>query len=105
MQNHPCYQKLEQVALDGNYTIEQVRALNFTQASALLGERPASFAFLENVKKGIIKALQDREDEVNLQQIETKIATWLDGNFPDWKAERGREGDKPFVIIWMEGKP
>lgn len=105
MQNHPSYQKLEQVALDGNYTVEQVRALSFAQATALLGERPASFTFLENIKRGIITALQDREDEVNLQQIKLKITSLLDADFPDWKAEHGREGRKPFVTIWMEGKP
>ena len=105
MQNHPSYQKLEQAAIDGNYTVEQVRALSFTQATALLGERPASFTFLENIKVGIITALQDREDEVNLQQIKLKITSWLDANFPDWKTERGKEGGKPFVTIWMKGKP
>ena len=105
MQNHPCYQKLEQTLLDGNYTAEQVRALNFTQVTALLGERPSSVTFLENMKKVIIMTLQDREDEFNLQQIKLKVANWLDDNFPDWEAERGREGGKPFVTIWMEGKP
>lgn len=91
--------------LDGNYTVEQVRALSFIQATALLGERPASVTFLENMRKGIIMALQDREDEFNLQEIKQKVASWIDDNFPDWEAERGREGGKPFVTIWMEGKP
>ena len=82
-----------------------MRALSFTQATALLGERPASFTFLENIKGGIITSLQGREDEVNLQQIKLKITNLLDVNFPDWKAEHGREGGKLFVTIWMEGKP
>ena len=105
MQNHPCYQKLEQAGLDGNYTTEQVQALSFTQATALLGERPASFTFLENMKKGIIMVLQNQEDDFNLQQIKLEVASWLDSNFPVWEAERGRESGKPFVTIWMEGKP
>jgi hypothetical protein len=105
MKNHPCYQKLEQEALDGNYTTEQVRALSFAQVTALLGERPASFTFLENMKKGIIMVLQNQDDEFNLQQIKLEVASWFDSNFPDWEAERGREGGKPFVTIWMEGKP
>lgn len=91
--------------LDRNYAAEQVRALSFTQVTALLGERPSSFTFLDNMKKGIIMALQDQEDEFNLQQIKLKVASWLDSNFPDWEAERGREGGKPFVTIWMKGKP
>jgi hypothetical protein len=105
MRNHPSYQKLEQTALDGNYTAEQVRALSFTQATALLEERPASFTFLENMKKGIVVALQNRADEFNLQQIKLMVTSWLDSNFPDWEAECDREGGKPFVTIWMEGKP
>ncbi len=105
MQNHPCYQKLEQALLEGNYTAEQVRALSFTQATALLGERPASFTFFENMKKGIIMTLQNQEDEFNLQQFKLKVAGWLDSNFPSWDAERGREGGKLFVTIWMKGKP
>ena len=105
MQNHQCYQKLEQTLLDGNYAAEQVQALSFAQVTTLLGERPASVTFLENMKKAIIMTLQNREDEFNLKEIKLKIASWLDDNFPDWEAERGREGGKPFVTIWMEGKP
>lgn len=31
--------------------------------------------------------------------------TWLDVNFANWEAERGRIDNKPFIIIWLKGKP
>ncbi len=105
MRNHPLYQKLEQTALDGNYTIEQVQDLDIDQASGLLGTRVFSLTFLNNMKRNIITVLHNRDDELNLQQLKQKAKTWLDENSPSWEAERGREGDKPFVTIWLQGKP
>jgi len=105
MRNHPLYQKLKQIALDGNYTIEQVQFLGFAQATTLLGERPASTTFLENMKQDIIMELWDRDDEANLQQVRQKIKTWLDADFPNWAAERDREGGKPCIKLWLKGKP
>ncbi len=105
MKNHPKYVALKQIALDGNYTVEQIRALTFNQATTLLGEKPPSITFLENAKRGIVMALGDRDDKANLQQLKSKVKTFLDNNFPDWEAERGREGEKPYVKIWLKGKP
>lgn len=105
MKNHPLYKKLKQIALDGNYTIEQVQNAGFNQIAELLETRNFSLAFLNNMKRGIIMTLQNRDDEQNLQQLKQTAKSWLDTNFPDWEAERGREGDKPFVKIWLKGKP
>lgn len=104
MRNHPLYQKFKQTALDGNYTIEQVQSLDFNQATQLLGTRTFTLTFLNNMKRGIVMVLQNRDDELDLQQLKQKAETWLDTHFPDWEAERGREGDKPFVTIWFQGK-
>lgn len=105
MKNHPLYKKLKQIALDGNYTIEQIQNAGFNQIAELLETRNFSLAFLNNMKRGIIMTLQNRDDEQNLQQLKQTAKSWLDTNFPDWEAERGREGDKPFVKIWLKGKP
>ena len=105
MKNHPLYKKLKQLALDGNYTIEQVQLLDFNKAVNLLGERTFTGTFLSNMKRGVIDALQDRGDNRNVQSLKQVTKNWLDVNFPDWKAERGRQGDKPYVTIWLEGKP
>ncbi len=105
MKNHPLYKKLKQIALDGNCTIEQVENAGFNQVAELLGTRNFSLAFLNNMKWGIVMALQNRDDEQNMQQLKQTAKSWLDANFPDWQAERGRESDKPFVKVWLEGKP
>lgn len=105
MKNHPKYVQLKQIALDNNYTVEQVRELTFNQAAGLLGERGFTSTFLENAKRGIIMAMQDRDDKANLQQLKSKVKTFLDAKFPQWEAERDRDGDKPYVKIYLEGKP
>lgn len=105
MKNQPLYKKLKQIALDGNYTIEQVENAGFNQVAELLETRNFSLAFLNNMKRGIVMTLQNRDDEEAMQGLKQQAKNWLDTNFPDWQAERGREGDKPFVKIWLKGKP
>jgi len=105
MKNHLLYKKLKQIALDGNYTIEQVQNASFNQVAAILGTRDFTLTFLNNMKRGIIDTLRNRDDEDNMQALRIVAMAWLNANFPNWKAERGRESDKPFVKIWLEGKP
>ncbi len=105
MRNHPLYQKLKKIALDGNYTIEQVQSLSFTQVTTLLGERPGSTTFLENMIQCIIVVLQNRDDERDLQALQDQVRIYLDTNFPGWVAERDGEGGKPCIKLWLKGKP
>jgi hypothetical protein len=105
MKNHPLYQQLKQIVLDGDYTVDQACALNINQAAELLGSHSFSLAFLNNMKRGIVMELQGRDDEIDLQQLKEAAKNWLDVNFPDWEAEHGREGEKPYVTIWLKGKP
>ncbi len=105
MKNHPLYQKLKLIALDENYTIEQVQSLSFTEVTTLLGERPGSNTFLENMKKSIIAALQRRDDDLDLQALQDQFKIYLDTNFPGWVAECDREGGKPCIKLWLKGKP
>jgi len=106
MRNHPLYKKLKQIALDENYTIEQVENATMGQVAQLLGpDVRLSQVFLLNMKRGIIMALQNRDDENDMQQLKQTAKNFLDANFPDWEAERSREGDKPCVTIWLKGKP
>lgn len=104
MENHPLYKKLSQTALDNNYTVDQVDSLNFNQAAQLLGSRNFTLTFLNNMKRGTVMALRDRDDKNDLQALKETAKNWLDTNFPGWEAERGRENDKPYVIIWLKGK-
>jgi len=105
MRNHPLYKKLKQIVLDSNYTIKQVRDATYNQIAGLFGERGFGNAFLTNMKRLLITEMQGVQDEENMQQLKQTAKSWLDANFPDWVAERGREDDKPFITIWLKGKP
>lgn len=106
MRNHPLYKKLKRIVLDGDYTIDQVEKATMGQVAKLLGpEVRFSQAFFQNMKRGIIMTLRNRDDENDMQQLKQTAKTWLDANFPDWTAERGRDGDKTYVTIWLRGKP
>jgi len=105
VKNHPLYKKLKQIALDGHYTIEQVRSASISQVTTLLETSHFSSGFLYNMKRLLISELQDRQDERDTHELRQVAMTWLNANFPDWQAERGREGDKPYVTIWLKGKP
>lgn len=105
MRNHPLYQKLKKIALDENYTIEQVQSLSFNQVTTLLDERPGSATFLENMKQCIIGVLQNRDDERDLQALRDQVKMSLDMSFPGWVAECDRESGKPCIKLWLKGKP
>jgi len=105
MKNHPLYKRLKQIVLDGDYTIEQVKNMRWGQAAELLDCQDFSKAFLNNMKRGIVDALRNRDDKATLEQLKEDIKAYLDANDPHWEAERGREGGKPYVKIWLEGKP
>lgn len=105
MRNHPLYQELKLIAFNENYTIEQVQSLSFAQVTTLLGERPGTSTFLENMKQGIILVLQNRDDERDLQALQDQVKIYLDTNFPGWVAESDREGSKPCIKLWLKGKP
>ena len=105
MKNHPLYKELKQIACDSNYTLEQVQDLDFNQAADLLGTRDFTITFLNNMKRGLIATLRSRDDEANLQQLQQQTKAFLDSNFPSWEAECGRQGHKPYITFWLEGKP
>jgi hypothetical protein len=105
MQNHSLYKELKQIAFDGDYTVDQIQFLEFSQAIELLGTGDFTLTFLNNMKRSIIGALRDRDDEFSLQQLKQQIQNVLDTNFVGWEVERGRQGGKPYVKIWLEGKP
>jgi len=105
MKNHPFYKKLKRIALDGNYAIEQVQALGFNKTAELLQTRDFTVTLLNNMKRDIIASLHNRDDKANMEQLKQTVKTWLNANFPDWEAESGRQGNKSYVTIWLEGKP
>jgi len=104
MRNHPLYKKFKQKVAEAELDIEGVKLIDFHTATRLLGERGFGNAFLTNMKSQLIAELQDQQDESIKQLFQSKIEA-LRSKFPDIEVERGREGDKPFITIWLKGKP
>lgn len=104
MKNHPFYKKFKQKISKVGLAIKGVKLLNFDDAANLLGERKFSNAFLTNMKSLLVAEMQDQQDESNKQLFAAKVEA-LRNKFPDFEVERGREGDKPFITIWLKSKP
>lgn len=105
MKNHPIYLKVKKFAL-ANLSYDGFEAMTVGEIIiAAAAEGRVSGTFATNMKRGVLSALKDRDDEVDLQQIKSKVKTFLDANFPDWEAERSSEGGKPYIKIWLKGKP
>ena len=105
MRNHPLYKQLKQIVLDNNYTIEQIQQMGFNEAAQLLGTRDFTETFLNNMKRGLVDTVQERDDKADFQKVRQRLKTWLDDTFPDWQIERGQEGIRPYIKIWLKGKP
>ena len=104
MKNHELYKQIKAIA--ANYTIAQVELATRQQVCALL-DIPVgqmSSAFFSNMKACLISELQEREDEADLQNVRAAASAFLDSNFPQWQADKGREGGKRFVKIWLDGR-
>jgi len=108
MENHPIYRDFKQLALQDHYSIEYVEGLGFNEAAELLGRGDFTQTFLNNMKRGVVAVLQDRDDEADLQGLRSQLIDgnrrWLQENFPDAQFERGRQADKPYITIWLRGK-
>ena len=105
MKNHPVYKQVKQYALT-SLSLDDFEAMTPGEILEAAGSQAkVSGTFAINMKQSVLMALQARDDENDLQQLKLKVKTFLDANFPDWGAERGREGEKPYIKIWPRGKP
>ncbi len=103
MRNNSLYIRLKQIAFDDGYTVKQAHTVTVQQIEHLLNVSGLSSVFIVNMKRIIVRDLQQRDDEADMQRLKQHVTTWLDSNFPDWQAERGREDNLPYVTIWLEG--
>ena len=105
MKNNPAYIALKQAALDGNYTVQQVKNATAQQIAAAAGVTKADLPYLPNVKQLLIRELNDRDDEINLQSLRSQIWSWLQTHFPNFALSRGKKAGKKYITIWLDGKP
>ena len=104
MRNNPYYQQLRQIAFDENYGIEQVKNATDEQLKQLLGVERLP-CIINGAKELLCRELQERDDEIDKEFVRSKAREFLSDYFPDFEVERGRELKKPFVKIWLKGKP
>lgn len=104
MRNSPLYKRLKQIAINGDYTVEQLRNATNKQICNLVDKQNLKSVFIANVKILLSAELQDRNDEANMRALGSSVHTWLNANFPDFKIERGKEDGKPYVKIWLRRK-
>jgi hypothetical protein len=105
MKNHPVYKKVKQYALDNMATVdfEAMPAGEIIMAAGAEGTVSGTFA--ANMKRAVLMALQNRDDENRIKVLKAGVKGFMDTNFPDWQAEKGREDNLPFIKIWPRGKP
>jgi hypothetical protein len=106
MRKHPLYKKLKTYAL-ANLSQGDLEDLTIGDLAARLDiETPqVTQAFFDNMKRCVFLDLQSRDDEIDLKTLKEGAKSFLDINFPNWEAERGRESGRPFLKIWLRGKP
>ena len=107
MKQNAIYQRLLRYAIDNNYTVEQVLSATKRQIANVLGVDSESFTneFGRNMKTCLVDDLQRAKDAVELLAIKTEFTSWLLIHYPDYKVDRGNQGGKPYVRIWLKGKP
>ena len=97
------------MVISGNYTFSQIENATASQVIQIGGfslEEAGEIQFFwEGIKRLLLIDFIDRRDGIRMEALKTEAQTWLDANFPNWQATRGRESDKPYVTIWLEGKP
>ncbi len=104
MRSNPVYKKLKKIALEGDYTIEQVTNASKGQIESLVGHE-LTVNFYSSLKTCVLQDLQEKLDGQAVAAFKDKVKAYLDQYYPDYKFERGRDRDKPFITIWLEGKP
>ena len=106
MENNAIYQRLKGVV--GNYSIEELRAVTYQQTRELLDEH-FTLGFWKNMKRAAMYYLTDKSDVATKNTLRDKLVgdkdVWLQNNFPNAVFEHGRELDKRFVKVWLDGKP
>ena len=109
MRNRPIFLTIRQYTIDHGYTAQQVANATAGQVVNLLGltgdAAEQATRYWPGIKRLLLMDLQHHADIADMEALKATAKAWLDANFPDWQAERGREGDKPYVTIWLEGRP
>ena len=107
MRYNPLYARLKQIALDNNYTIDEVQGLTKQQIADQVQLSIDDFSddFFANIKTVIVSDFESIRDHSMLGVVKSQLEPWLVEEYPDAEFERGKENDKRFIKIWLDGKP
>lgn len=108
MKQHPLYQQIEEMALSGDYTIDQMLNANRKQLEAATGKDLSGYksSFLKGLKQVVAKRLKHRDTDGHKSFALARIEAAFEIRFgikPD--IDHDEEGDKPFLKIWYKGRP
>jgi len=105
MKNNALYIELKQIIIDDSYTVAQVEGATKAQIESLLNTSGLGDAFVANMKRSVAAYLRSQIDTAKMDTLQSQAVSWLTTNFPDAEFERGKRDGKPYVTIWVEGKP
>ncbi|MFH1615024.1 MAG: hypothetical protein ABIG61_08075 [Planctomycetota bacterium] len=104
MRNDPVYKKL--VIAAENYTDKQITDATVSQIRNLTkADNNHTDDFLLMAKDCILTDRKEAAEEAIKETIRERLITYLQNNFPDFEISRGREFDKRYITIWLDGKP
>ena len=105
MRNNTVYKQLEQLAIDGGYSIAQVAKADYEQVCGLLKIDDLSETVFENMKELLQRRLQARDDETDKQFLISKVdVAALRQRFSYIEFEKSREQGKRKITLWLDGK-
>lgn len=102
--NNALYKKFKDFVGETVLSIAGIGMLTFNEVALMVETRKFPLVVMETMKLKLINEMQEDRDESDKQQIQGRLEA-LRASFPDFEVERGREGEKPFITIWLKGKP
>ena len=108
MQNNALYLQLKQAAINGGYTIGQAEDITKAQMESIVGTS-ISDNFYANMKAVLVGHITDEAEEIELSGLKNQLIggnrQWLLNHFPNAEIDRGKESEKKYIKIWLDGKP
>ena len=107
MKSNPLYKQIKQIALDEDYTIQQVRDATKTQITSLLGisESAVLDTFVDCMKANLAEELRRRDFERDKQFIIDNYSEELRKRFGDCQIDKSEIRGYRCVLIWLDGAP
>jgi len=112
MKQLAIYQRMKQLVLTQDYTVEQIMNATIKQIAVVLnlskGEKLRLCRYWKSIKRHCIEIAQSNQDKKRLDEFRARFLVdnqvWLEENYPSVEFSHGTEKDKKYWTIWPEGK-